>query len=55
MKRRILVVDDDALIRQHLRVILELDGYEVETAADGRSALAALHCVRPRAMFASAV
>jgi len=42
MKRRILVVDDHALIREHLRVFLEMDGYEVETAVDGRSALAAL-------------
>ncbi len=42
MKRRILVVDDTALIREHLRVFLEMDGFEVETAGDGRSALAAL-------------
>src|SRR6516165_595412 len=42
MKRRILVVDDDELIREHLRVILGLDGYEVETACDGASALAAM-------------
>jgi DNA-binding NtrC family response regulator len=42
MKRRILVVDDTPLIREHLRVILELDHYEVETACDGRSALEAL-------------
>jgi len=42
MKRRILVVDDNALIREHLRVFLEMDGFEVETAVDGRSALDAL-------------
>jgi DNA-binding NtrC family response regulator len=42
MKRRILVADDDTLIREHLRVILEADGYEVETAGDGASALEAL-------------
>src|SRR3954449_12984052 len=42
MKRRILVVDDTPLIREHLRVILETDDFEVETAADGRSALASL-------------
>ncbi|MDR3632449.1 MAG: sigma-54 dependent transcriptional regulator [Isosphaeraceae bacterium] len=42
MKRRILVVDDTPLIREHLRVILGMDGDEVETAADGRSALIAL-------------
>ncbi|MGE5754208.1 MAG: response regulator, partial [Planctomycetaceae bacterium] len=42
MKRRILVVDDTPLIREHLRVILELDGHEVETAYDARSALTRL-------------
>jgi DNA-binding NtrC family response regulator len=41
-KRRILVVDDEPLIREHLRVILEMDGFEVETAGDGQSGLAAL-------------
>ncbi len=45
MNRRILVVDDLPLNREHLRVILEMDGHEVETAGDGRSALA---CVRER-------
>ncbi len=42
MKRRILVVDDTPLIREHLRVFLELDGFEVETAENGQSALVAL-------------
>ena len=42
MTRRILVVDDTPLIREHLRVILEMDGFEVEAVADGRSALAAV-------------
>jgi DNA-binding NtrC family response regulator len=45
MKRRILVVDDTPLIREHLRVILEMDGFEVETAGDVGSAL---ECVRAR-------
>ncbi len=43
MPRRILVVDDTPLIREHLRVLLAKDGHEVETAADGHSALQALH------------
>ncbi len=42
MKRRILVVDDTPLIREHLRVVLGMDGDEVETATDGQSALDAL-------------
>jgi DNA-binding NtrC family response regulator len=39
MKRRILVVDDSPLICEHLVQILELDGFEVEQASDGRVAL----------------
>lgn len=41
MTRRILIADDHQLIREHLRVILEADGYEVETVGDGRAALTA--------------
>jgi PAS domain S-box-containing protein len=39
---KVLVVDDEALVRAQLRRTLELRGYAVEEAADGRSALAAL-------------
>jgi two-component system, NtrC family, nitrogen regulation response regulator NtrX len=42
MSQKILVVDDDAGIRDTLRMILEYEGYEVETSADGRTALADL-------------
>jgi DNA-binding NtrC family response regulator len=38
MKRRILAVDDQEFNRCHLRKILESDGFEVETVADGMSA-----------------
>jgi DNA-binding NtrC family response regulator len=38
----ILVVDDEPLIREHLRLLLRQDGHEVETVPDGRSALEAL-------------
>jgi len=38
----ILVVDDDADIRESLAFLLEGEGYEVHTAADGRQALALL-------------
>jgi CheY-like chemotaxis protein len=37
--RRILVVDDDAVIRTLLRVALESEGYEVIEAADGAEGL----------------
>jgi two-component system chemotaxis response regulator CheY len=40
--RPILVVDDDASIRQTVREILDLEGYTVETAADGLEALEAV-------------
>lgn len=39
MPHRILVVDDDAAIREALRIVLEDAGYEVAEAADGREAL----------------
>ncbi len=39
MAHRILVVDDEAAIRDTLRMVLEYEGYEVVTAADGRAGL----------------
>jgi CheY-like chemotaxis protein len=36
---RILVVDDDAAVRESLGRALRLEGYEVELASDGRQAL----------------
>jgi len=38
-KERILIVDDDNANRQLISIILKLDGYELETASDGREAL----------------
>ncbi|HZV06019.1 MAG TPA: PAS domain-containing protein [Gemmataceae bacterium] len=40
--RRALIVDDDADLRQHLRNLLEKEGWEVNEAADGQEALAQL-------------
>ena len=42
MSQKILVVDDDAGIRDSLRMILEYEGYEVATSPDGKTALADL-------------
>jgi two-component system response regulator AtoC len=39
-KRKVLVVDDEASFRHLLSVILEKEGYEVETAKDGNEAIA---------------
>jgi CheY-like chemotaxis protein len=44
---RILVVDDDAVIRQLICVNLELEGFEVHTAEDGEDALAKIKDVDP--------
>nr|WP_244204262.1 response regulator [Streptomyces africanus] len=47
---RVLVVDDNKVIRQLIRVNLELEGLEVVTAADGAECLDVVHQVRPDAV-----
>ncbi|MEZ7006935.1 response regulator [Streptomyces sp. AD55] len=47
---RILVVDDNKVIRQLIRVNLELEGFEVVTAADGAECLEVVHQVCPDAV-----
>jgi two-component system response regulator MprA len=44
---RVLVVDDDASLREALRRALSLEGYEVELAADGVEALGFFRDERP--------
>ena len=44
---RVLVVDDDAVIRQLICVNLELEGYDVHTADDGQDALDKVRDVDP--------
>jgi two-component system response regulator MprA len=46
----LLVVDDDAAVREALAVVLSLDGFEVTTAEDGREAIRTLHSDRPDAV-----
>jgi len=40
---KILVVDDERAVRESLRRALELEGYDIELAEDGRVALTRLH------------
>jgi two-component system response regulator MprA len=44
---KILVVDDERAVRDSLRRALELEGYEIDLAADGREALARLEQSQP--------
>jgi two-component system, OmpR family, response regulator MprA len=45
---RILVVDDERAVRESLQRALELEGYEIELAADGREALVRLENGEPQ-------
>ncbi len=45
--RRLLVVEDDASIREMIEMILASEGYDVVTARDGAEALAMLSRERP--------
>jgi CheY-like chemotaxis protein len=45
--QRVLVVDDDDVIRQLISVNLELEGFEVHTAVDGQDCLDRVKDVRP--------
>jgi PAS domain S-box-containing protein len=46
-RRRVLVVEDNDDARDMLKVLLEMSGHEVETAADGPSGLQKLQSFRP--------
>jgi DNA-binding NtrC family response regulator len=39
MKQRVLIIDDDASVRESIRKVLKRAGYEVTTAADGEEAV----------------
>jgi DNA-binding response OmpR family regulator len=43
MKRRILLVDDELAILLTLRAILEMNGFEVDTASSGKEAISKLN------------
>jgi DNA-binding response OmpR family regulator len=46
-KRRVLVVEDDANIRELIRTRLHMQGYEVHVARNGREALERIANIRP--------
>ncbi|MEV6852046.1 response regulator transcription factor [Actinoplanes sp. NPDC051411] len=48
---RVLVVDDDPAVRDSLARTLRFEGHDVETAADGREAVAAVATREPDAMI----
>ncbi|MFP3941784.1 MAG: sigma-54-dependent transcriptional regulator [Thermoanaerobaculia bacterium] len=50
-KATVLVVDDEASIRESLRMILEYEGYRVDEAEGGKAALARLGDRRPDAVL----
>jgi CheY-like chemotaxis protein len=50
-KQRVLVVDDQALVAESLKVALEFQGYEVHTAESGREALALLESLKFDVIF----
>ena len=51
MGRMVLVVDDDEGVRAVMATALEDDGWTVETAENGRTALETLNLVRPEAII----
>ncbi|GAA2071352.1 hypothetical protein GCM10009801_22900 [Streptomyces albiaxialis] len=55
MSGRVLVVDDSKVIRQLIRVNLELEGFEVVTAVDGADCLDVVHRIRPDVVTLDAV
>ena len=51
MSRRVLIVDDESGIRAALGQLLEYEGYEVKSVANGREGLAAYEEFRPQLVF----
>jgi len=47
MPKKILVVDDEPDIRQSVKMILEINGYEVETATNGDECLQKIQQEKP--------
>jgi two-component system, response regulator FlrC len=50
-KARVMVVEDDATLRETLAELLEIWGYQAETASDGLDALEKMRSFRPRVVI----
>ncbi|MGO9490504.1 MAG: response regulator transcription factor [Solirubrobacteraceae bacterium] len=48
---RLLVVDDDPAVREALALVLDLNGFEVATAVDGREAIRTIAAASPDAVI----
>ena len=48
---RLLVVDDDPSVREALALLLDLNGFDVDTAADGREAIRTMAVASPDAVI----
>jgi two-component system nitrogen regulation response regulator NtrX len=51
MKQRLLIIDDEAAIRDTMRMLLEYDGYEVLVAGSGQEGLAMIEKDHPDMVF----
>jgi CheY-like chemotaxis protein len=54
-KGLVLLVDDEPNIRETISFILEMEGYEVKTAVNGRDGLARIRELRPRVVLLDAM
>jgi DNA-binding response OmpR family regulator len=51
MGRKIIIVDDDRETREMLKILLEIEGFEVELAANGLRLISTLHVDKPDAIL----
>jgi DNA-binding response OmpR family regulator len=49
--RKILVVDDEPNVVRSLRFVLEKEGYDVSSAANGEEAMAKIQEIKPKLVF----
>lgn len=54
-ERLVLVVDDSPSIRETISFILEMEGFRVESAVNGREGLDRIRALRPRAVLLDAM